>query len=93
MERDESEHTQRLAPCWPEVQAHRGHGCTLQLPDGAAGAVRRWEVGTSWEGRPPRAFSVGEVQLEPPAQTAEQGPGRESSLPASAPQLLSPWGP
>ena len=40
MEREESEHTQRLAPCWPEVQAHRGHGSTLQLPDGAAGTVR-----------------------------------------------------
>lgn len=38
--RGRSQNTQRLAPCWPEVQAHRGHECTLQLPDGAAGAVR-----------------------------------------------------
>ena len=56
MEMEESEHTQRLAPCWPEVQAHWGHGHTLQLPDGAeglSGALRRWEVGTSQEGRPP----------------------------------------
>ena len=88
--RGRSQSTQRLAPCWPEVQAHRGHECTLQLPDGAAGDVRSsQELGgrTSGEGRPARAFSVGEVQPGPLA------PGREFSLPASAPQLLSPRGP
>lgn len=65
----------------------------LMGQQGTSGALRSSEAGTSGEGRPAGAFSVGEVQLGPLAQTAGQGPGREFSLPASAPQLLSPRGP